>query len=107
MNFDMGTFCTNTEDLLTFIGWALTIFKIAIPFVIITYGILDLGKAVTASKDDEIKAAAKKLLFRAIAGVAIFFVPTIVLWLFGSVTEFNNASGGFETCENALLHPYN
>lgn len=107
MNFDLATFCTKTEDILVFIGWALTIFKIAIPFVIIFYGVLDLGKAVTAAKDDEIKTAAKRLLFRAIAGVAIFFVPAIVLWLFGSISDFNSAAGdGFGTCQDALLTPW-
>lgn len=108
MNFDLGTFCTEAKDILTFVGWALTIFKVAIPFIIIAYGIMDLGKAVTASKDEEIKTAAKRLLFRAIAGICIFFVPTIVLWLFGTVNSFNDATAGgkFDVCENALLRPW-
>lgn len=106
--FDLSSFCQQTKSILTFIGWALTIVKVAIPFIIIAYGILDLGKAVTASKEDEIKTAAKRLLFRAIAGICIFFVPSIVLWLFGTVQEFNDATGGggFDTCKNALLKPW-
>ncbi len=43
----------------------------------------DLGKAVVGSKDDDIKVASKRLMYRAIAGVLIFFVPTVVMWLFG------------------------
>lgn len=106
--FDLSSFCSETKDVLTFVGWALTIVKVAIPFIIIAYGIIDLGKAVTASKEDEIKTAAKRLLYRAIAGVCIFFVPSIVLWLFGTVDEFNNSTqgGGFDTCKNALLYPW-
>ncbi|MCH5167343.1 MAG: hypothetical protein J1F35_05560 [Erysipelotrichales bacterium] len=106
--FNLTEFCSSTKEILTFIGWALTIVKVAIPFIIIAYGILDLGKAVTASKDEEIKTAAKRLLFRAIAGICIFFVPAIVLWLFRTVSEFNQATagGGFTTCENALLRPW-
>ena len=97
--FSLQTFCTSAKDILIFVGWALTIFKVAIPFIIIAYGIMDLGKAVTA---------AKRLLFRAIAGVCIFFVPTIILWLFGTVNSFNDATagGGFSTCEAALLRPW-
>ncbi len=107
-DFNLQTFCTEAREILTFVGWALTIFKVAIPFVIIMYGIMDLGKAVTAAKDDEIKTAAKRLLFRAIAGVCIFFVPTIVIWLFGTVDDFTSATsgGGFDTCEAALLRPW-
>lgn len=106
MSFDLSSFCTNTEGILVFIGWALTLIKVAIPFIIIFYGILDLGKAVTAAKDDEIKSSAKRLLFRAIAGVAIFFVPSIIIWLFSSIDDFNSASGGFDTCKEALLYPW-
>ncbi len=109
-DFNLGTFCQQTKSILTFVGWALTIVKVAIPFIIIAYGIIDLGKAVTASKEDEIKTAAKRLLFRAIAGICIFFVPSIVLWLFSTVDEFNSATtgggGGFDTCKNALLYPW-
>ena len=106
--FSLSEFCSKTKDILTFVGWALTIVKVAIPIIIIAYGILDLGKAVTASKDEEIKTAAKRLLFRAIAGVCIFFVPTIVLWLFSTVDDYNEAtaSGSFDSCENALLYPW-
>ncbi len=49
--FNLQTFCTEAKEILTFVGWALTIFKVAIPFIIIAYGIMDLGKAVTAAKD--------------------------------------------------------
>lgn len=106
--FNLSTFCTKAKEILTFVGWALTIFKVAIPFIIVAYGIMDLGKAVTAAKDDEIKTAAKRLLFRAIAGVCIFFVPTMILWLFGTVDDFTSATdgGGFAVCESALLRPW-
>ena len=106
--FSLSTFCTETKEILKFVGWALTIVKVSIPFIIIAYGILDLGKAVTASKEEEIKTAAKRLLFRAIAGICIFFVPSLVLWLFGTVNEFTQATegGGFSVCEQALLRPW-
>lgn len=106
--FDLGEFCVKTKTILTFVGWALTIVKVAIPFIIIAYGIIDLGKAVTASKEDEIKTAAKRLLYRAIAGICIFFVPAVVMWLFGTVSEFKDATQGrgFGTCEQAILEPW-
>lgn len=106
LGFALSDFCTQTRDILTFVGWALTIFKVAIPFIIIGLGMIDLGKAVTASKDDEIKTAAKRLAYRAVAGICIFFVPSLILWLFSIVSDFNNASEGFDTCKQALLYPW-
>jgi Na+/proline symporter len=102
---NIAQFCNDTKELLTFVGWIITIFKIAIPLVIIIYGMIDFGKAVVAEKDDDIKKSAKTLLRRAIAGIIIFFVPAIVLWIFGQITDYSSTSGSFETCQNCLLHP--
>ena len=87
------------------IGWALLIFRIAVPFIIVFYGMLDFGKAVTAEKPDEIKASAKRLLYRAIAGVIIYFVPAIIVWIFTAMTNFGEEKGSFDNCEACLLHP--
>lgn len=83
-------FCDQASDVLGFIGWILTVFKIAIPLLIIGYGMFDLGKAVVGSKDDDIKVASKRLMYRAIAGVLIFFVPTVVMWLFGTINGYKD-----------------
>ena len=57
--------------------------QIGIPIILIILGMLDLGKAVMASKEDEIKSAQKLLIKRAIYAVAIFFVVLIVNLVFG------------------------
>src|SRR5574344_1261642 len=108
MEVDVSTFCSQASDILQFVGWVLTFFKIAIPIIIIAYGMFDLGKAVTAAKDDEIKTATKRLMYRAIAGVAIFFVPTSVLWLFGLINNYKTAdeNSGFGVCRTCVLTPW-
>lgn len=105
---NLAGFCGEAHEILGFIGWILTVFKIAIPLLIIVYGMFDLGKAVVAAKDDEIKKSAKSLLWRAIAGVCIFFVPTIVLWLFGTVNGFTSATNNidFQVCKACILSPW-
>ena len=107
MNVD--GFCAGAADVVGFSGWILTIFKVAIPLLIIGYGMFDLGKAVVGSKDDDIKTASKRLMYRAIAGVLIFFVPTIVLWLFdtavGSYKEISKQAD-FEKCRTCILYPW-
>ena len=52
----------------------LPIIQIGIPILLIVMGSLDLGKAVMASDDKEIKAATNKLVKRAISAAAVFFV---------------------------------
>lgn len=69
--------------------------QIGIPIILIVLGMLDLGKAVMASKEDEIKSAQKMLIKRAIYAVAIFFVVLIVQLVFGLL-----ASTGDKNIEN-------
>ncbi len=54
------------------------IVQILIPIVLIIYGVIDLGKAVIASDEKEIKAAQSRLIKRCIYAAAIFFVVTFV-----------------------------
>lgn len=82
--------CTTLAPVWQIIGWVLWVFKIVIPIVIIIFGVIDLGKAVVASKDDEIKKSVKSLVMRAVAGIVIFFIPTLVGAIFSLVGEFND-----------------
>lgn len=72
--------CTNT-DLLSLIGMAkkiLTILQIAIPIGLLIFGTIDLGKAVMAGDEKEIKSATSVLMKRVIAAVAVFLLILIV-----------------------------
>lgn len=85
-------FCSETKPIWGFVGQIVNILKIAIPIIIILLGTLDLGKAVLAGKEDDIKKAQGMLIKRLIYGVAIFFVATIVQFVFGLVGQ--DVSGG-------------
>lgn len=100
-------FCSEMSGMLKFVGYVVTIFKVAIPLIIVIYGMLDLGKAVVASKDDEIKKAAKQIGFRLAAGILIFFVPTLVMLIFGWISDYNDlmTESEFEVCETCILKP--
>lgn len=106
---NMTGFCENAKDIMQIVGWALLIFKLFIPIIIIVLGALDLGKAVTASKDDEIKKSAKSLGMRIIAGLIIYLIPSLIIWIFGLVAGFQEAQAslGWSTCKECLLHPSN
>ncbi len=101
--------CTN-NDLLSLIGIAkkiLTIMQIAIPIALLIFGTLDLGKAVMAGDEKEIKSATGALIKRVVAAVAVFLLILIVSVVTGWV-------GGDEwkTCwraasTNAKIDPIN
>ena len=65
---------------------------------------IDLGKAVVGSKDDEIKKAAKSLGMRVLAGIVIFFVPTIVGFAFSLADGFN-ADVDYSVCQACITNP--
>lgn len=60
------------------VSTAILIIKIAVPILLIIFGMLDLGKAVVASKEDEIKKGQQLFIKRAISAVIVFFVIQIV-----------------------------
>ena len=99
-------FCYQTANVWQIVGYALLVFKIVIPILLIIFGILDLGKAVMASKEDEIKKATGSLLRRAIAAVVIFLIPTIVTFLVGMIGGFNGeAKDDYEVCKSCINNP--
>ncbi len=52
--------------------------QIVIPIGLIIYGTIDLGKAVIASDEKEVKAAQSRLIKRFIYAALVFFVVTLV-----------------------------
>ena len=72
-------FCASTAKIWQLVGNVLLVFKIVIPILLIIWGMMDLGKAVVAAKDDEIKKATKSLAMRIIAGIinSVFCVHII------------------------------
>ena len=79
----VNDFCAKTEEIWQLIGAVIKILQIAIPIIIILLGTIDLGKAVMAGEDKQIKEAQRMFLRRLIYGVAVFFVVMIVRAVFG------------------------
>ena len=104
---DVKTFCTDTSAIWQFVGYIVMIFKIVIPLLLIVFGMVDLGKAVVANDDKAIKSATTTLVKRAGAAIVIFFIPTIVGFIFSIITGFANAKNAtdYDTCKSCLLSP--
>ena len=104
--FDIDTFCTGTvQGVFTTLGWVFFFLKILIPIILIVFGSIDFGKAMLSSKDDEIKKSAKTLVMRAIAGIIIFFIPTILSFVVSLFDKDNIYNGTFKNCTQCMLNP--
>lgn len=103
----LASFCGKTYTIWKLVGQILLIFKIVIPILLIIFGMIDLGKAVVGSKDDDVKKAISHLAFRAAAAVVIFFIPTLVGFIFSIVDDFNTASDAehYDICEACITNP--
>ncbi|MBQ6686936.1 MAG: hypothetical protein IJN03_00240 [Bacilli bacterium] len=103
-------FCADTWEIWQFVGYILMIFKIVIPLLLLILGMFDLGKAVVASDDKAIKKATTQLAYRAVAAIVIFFVPTIIGFVFSIVNGFNNdaaVKANYTKCKDCLVSPTN
>lgn len=61
------------------------VIQIAVPVILVIFGMLDLFKGLTAQKEDEIKKGQQTLVKRLIAAAIVFFVVVIVKLLIGFV----------------------
>lgn len=84
--------CGGLGPVVALIKNVLNIICILIPIALILMGSIDLGKAVLASDDKEIKAATGKLIKRSIAAVVIFLLPFLVNVIMGLVADVSTDS---------------
>lgn len=70
--------CGGLLPLVRVLVQVIKILMIVIPIALILLGTIDLGKAVIASDEKEVKAAQSRLIKRFIYAALIFFVPMLV-----------------------------
>lgn len=80
------------------------IIQIAVPILLVIFGMLDLFKGVYAQKEDEIKKGQQIFVKRLITAVIVFFVIVIVKLLIGLVAD-NNAT--IMNCANCFINGTN
>ena len=72
--------------------------QIGVPIILIIMGMLDMGKAITQQKEDEIKKAQSLLVKKAIAAALVFLMFSIVTLVL-NVVGYNDS----ENCIGCLL----
>lgn len=76
--------------------------QIAVPVILVILGSLDLFKAITAGKDDEIKKGQQTFIKRLIVAVIIFFSFAIVKFVISFVDDRNSTK--ILNCADCLLN---
>ena len=70
--------------------------KIAVPVLLIIFGMLDFAKSVIAKNEDDVKKYRKSFISRVISAVIVFlivFVVQLAVNLLASVEDTNNQNG--------------
>ena len=80
----------------------ITIIKIGVPVLLIIMGMIDLGKAVVAQKEDEIKKGQGLFIKKLIAALLVFLVVFIVQFL----VKFISPKDGnrIQSCLNCFIN---
>ena len=101
----LGNICSegNIVKTLKFVGYILMAVKIIIPLILIIYGSIDFGKALITNNDDSVKKATNSFITRVIAAVIIFFIPTIVNFIFHGILNVNSNGGIYENCRVCIF----
>ena len=92
------------ESLPKFTNAVYDLLKIATPVVVIITGMLDILKATTAQKEDDLKKAQKKFLNRLLVGVVVFLVFVIIEFAINLIVP-NDATNAMN-CVECFLSDY-
>ena len=80
-------------------GAIITIFKFMAPVIIIIYSTFKFAKSITSQEGKEYTKAIRDLIFRVVAGIMLFFLPTIV----NAVLSFTNYYSDTNDCYKCLF----
>jgi len=78
------------------ISTVITAIMIGVPVLLVIFGMLDLGKAVMAQKEDEIKKGQQMFLKRLLSAAIVFFVIFLVQMLFSVLAASDSVTGCFD-----------
>ncbi len=98
---DFGTSITGAEktcegllgpNLLDDISLVLTWIRIVVPIMVIILGSVDFSRAVLSDDQQELKKAGSRFVKRCIVAIAIFFIPSIIMYLLSFIDKINDVS---------------
>jgi hypothetical protein len=86
-------------------GVAIYIAKIIVPIFLILMGSVELIKVVISGDDKSFKSSINNLVKKFVAGILIFFLPTIVFLVLGMIAGATEYYNSFTNCNVCFNHP--
>ena len=80
------------------------VIQIAVPIVLVIFGMIDLFKGIIAQKEDEIKKGQQTFIKRLIAAAIVFFVVIIVKLLISFVAGDDEQEKTIMDCANCFIN---
>ena len=77
--------------------------QIVVPILLVIFGMIDLIKAITAGKEDEIKKTQGVFIRRLITGALVFFIFAIVKLLIYLAADDQTSGNKIVKCANCFL----
>lgn len=95
--------CDSLGPVLGIVNFIINAIMIGVPILLVLLGMIDLGKAVIASKEDEVKKATKAFTKRFLYAVGVFAVFWIVTFVFDTIAtttgdEINPNQADWKSC---------
>ena len=78
------------------------IVKVAIPILLVAYGMIDLAKAVMSNDEKVMKESQSRFIKRIIYAVIIFFIVAIVQLIFGMLANASEKSSNGQISKNSI-----
>ena len=88
------------SSIVDLIHMIILVLQIAVPILLVVFGMLDLMKAVIAQKEDEIKKGQQTFIKRLVAAIIFFFIIAIVKFAISAISKDN---GDIISCMNCFI----
>ena len=89
------------------IGYILVIVKILVPVGLIVFGIINFSKVMLTGDDDAIKKNTISFVWKIVAAVVIFVLPTIINFIVGMIDGSTDGTADYENCRVCIFDPKN
>ena len=90
------------KQIVTIIHLIYNAIRIAVPLILIIVGMIDMGRAITQQKEDEIKKAQNLLVRKAVAAALVFLIVSLVGLVF-SVVNTDDSANTTWACIDSML----
>ena len=105
----LSSICSDNKvkNIFKFLGNILNVIKILVPLGLMIFGAISFAKAMISGDDDALKKSAVGFIWKLIAAVVIFVVPTVINLIINVVDEDSKSSETYAKCSTCLFDPKN